>query len=141
MVTQQTCEERIADHLKGRLESFKAVNKATQCEDVAELTDEELQEVTNLYEPKRDEYTAQELNEQAEEMRRELPLAVSTQRIVRVDLSTGGPADWFECLIDEDGTIGRISYHFQDWFDGAVRILEANEFDAAAEFLGYFTQS
>lgn len=52
----------------------------------------------------------------------EYPLGVSVKRVLRVDLSTGGPGDWLEIEQDsDDGEVLDVSYHFNDWFDHAER--------------------
>ena len=67
-------------------------------------------------------------------------LSVDTKIVKDVLLSTGGPADFFRFYIDpEDQTITRISYHFQDWADGAVRTLDAHEFDMVANLFDWLT--
>lgn len=49
-------------------------------------------------------------------------LAVSTSIRMRVELSTGGPADYLTCELDpEDRTVSDVVYHFADWFDHAAR--------------------
>jgi hypothetical protein len=73
----------------------------------------------------------EERREQALEELSEYPLAVSMERVVRVDLSTGGPADWLELFYQADESRPhRIVYHFADWFDHAERTLDGDEFDA-----------
>ena len=48
------------------------------------------------------------------------PLSVETRKITKVLMSWGGPSDFLK--IEHDGAdIYSIEYHFQDWFDGAVR--------------------
>lgn len=48
------------------------------------------------------------------------PLAVSTHKITKIELSWGGPSDFLE--VQHEGTeILSVKYYFQDWFDGAVR--------------------
>lgn len=68
----------------------------------------------------------------------ELPLGISEYSVVRIDLSTGGPGDWFECHIDKDGSIQVIEYHFNDWFDHASLKLRDREFDIAEAFCQRF---
>jgi len=51
----------------------------------------------------------------ADDRLREIPLGLSAEPVIRVDLSCGGPQDyilWFPYS-------GRMTYHFLDWFDGA----------------------
>jgi hypothetical protein len=48
------------------------------------------------------------------------PLSVDTYKMTRIQLSWGGPADFLD--VKHDGNIIiSVTYHFQDWFDGAVR--------------------
>lgn len=47
-------------------------------------------------------------------------LDISTKKVVRIDLSTGGPADWIEVWYEGD-EISEMVYHFADWFDHAER--------------------
>lgn len=51
------------------------------------------------------------------------PLAVSTRQETKIELSWGGPSD-FLSVIHEGAEIYSVTYHFQDWFDGAVRSVE-----------------
>lgn len=52
----------------------------------------------------------------------ETVLAVSTTVTMRVELSTGGPADYLTCDLDtSDRSIGGVTYHFANWFDHAER--------------------
>lgn len=128
---QRTCEERIGENLESRVKHFAALVKASEAESVDDLTDDELSDATNEYTPDRSEYEgergAENLREAAQTAIYELPLAVTTYKMVRVELSTGGPADWLEAQIDDDGDILRIEYVFQDWFDGARRTLDGSE--------------
>ena len=72
----------------------------------------------------------------AQEELGELPLAVSTYRLVRIDLSTGGPGDWLEVLYDNENDIQRITYHFAPWFDHAE--LDVTENPTAQRFAEFF---
>jgi hypothetical protein len=88
---EATCEERIESHLEA-LE--------------ADITD-----VLNAY------YNGEE---DGFEAWNNYPLAVATHQITRIELSWGGPSDFL--TVEHEGTeIIRVSYYFQDWFDGAVR--------------------
>lgn len=47
-------------------------------------------------------------------------LGYSTYKIVKIELSTGGPADWIEVKLgDYKEEIISVTYHFADWFDHA----------------------
>ena len=50
----------------------------------------------------------------------EFPLAVTTRKETRIELSWGGPSD-FLSVIHDGVDILTITYHFLDWFDGAAR--------------------
>lgn len=135
MTTRQpTCEERIAEHLAGRLETIGAlirVSRVNDADDVAALSDADKREIADIT----DSTAPDELCEAAQDAIYQLPLSVETFKLVRVLLSTGGPADWLEARIDTEGEIDRIEYVFQDWLDSASRVLDGDEFDQAARFI------
>ena len=54
----------------------------------------------------------------------EFPYEVQTLTVTKVVMSGGGPADWLEITRDGGNGIVRVAYHFQDWFDGAVKIAD-----------------
>jgi len=63
----------------------------------------------------------------------EFPLHVEVKRVLRIDLSTGGPADYVTVEIDEDGRLTSDPvYHFADWWDHA-EIKAGPEFERLAE--------
>lgn len=125
---QETCEERIASHLAGRLDDFAAYVAVGQ--DGGTKAQRAAIDVVGK---------GEEARENALESWSEYPLGVQVKKLLRVDLSTGGPADWFEVTLDDDGQPDHIAYIFQDWFDGARRSLSGDEFDAAWAFLSYFS--
>jgi len=51
------------------------------------------------------------------------PLAISSRIVTKIELSWGGPSDFLKVEHDENH-IYSVMYHFQDWFDGAVRDVE-----------------
>lgn len=130
--TQKTCEERIAAHLAGRLQDFRAF--ATLTDYSAGANEPEMVDAAERLDIETDGQTADDLSEAAMERIYEYPLSIQTLRVHRIDLSTGGPGDWFEVFVD-DGEITRIVYHFNDWFDHAERTLDGPEFDAAERFV------
>ena len=71
----------------------------------------------------------QELEEARTEERYNYALAAEVRYVVRVDLSTGGPADWLEFHYSDqsDAEPDRVVYHFADWFDHASRVLDDDE--------------
>jgi len=93
----RTCEERIDEMLKERIEDFRHA----------------LQEDWEYFGEQYEDFI-EWINSYA--------LAYSDDphyRAKRLELSWGGPQDYF--LFFEDGT---IEYHFLDWFDGAKRELD-----------------
>lgn len=91
---EATCEERI-----------DAYFRATQ-EDISEL-------LKNYYEGE----------VEAVEAFLDYPLEISSRKVTKILLSWGGPSDFFKVEHD-GGDILAITYHFQDWFDGASRDVE-----------------
>lgn len=49
----------------------------------------------------------------------DFPLGMSKYTVIKIELSWGGPADFIEAFVDEDGSVFKAIYHYQDWFDGA----------------------
>lgn len=92
--TQATCEERIDEYLARFEESAGEL-----VEDYNSGEDDRFENWNNA------------------------PLSVETRKITKVLMMWGGPSDFLE--IEHEGTdIYKIEYHFQDWFDGAVRQVE-----------------
>lgn len=142
MPKQPTCAERIGEHMEGRLTDFRAI---------AELQDHDRDD--DMFLPTRalemlGEYDAAASESHAEaaaEILSSYPLGVTRYTTFRVDLSTGGPADWLEVVCRHDGSliaqlddgpheVTRIVYHFSDWGDHAERQLDGADFDAAERF-------
>ena len=78
--------------------------------------------------------TLTEAMEEEEHDPNELVLCVDKETVYKVHLSTGGPADFLSVYVDDNKDITRIDYHFQDWFDGAVRTLHGDDFDTAEAY-------
>lgn len=56
----------------------------------------------------------------------EYALGVSTKKVIRIDLSTGGPGSFIEAEVDDNNDVVEVFYYFQDWFDGAKRKVSTN---------------
>jgi len=113
MTKQASCEERIADQAEGRLEDMRRfLHKYQRANEVGEYD------------------AAERLLERQQEM----PLSVEKLAVYRIELSTGGPADWFDVYMN-GGEIQYIEYHFSDWFDHAERNLTGAEFDTVRDWL------
>lgn len=48
-----------------------------------------------------------------------LEISSFTFKVIKILLSTGGPADWLELEVDDEGSPRRLTYHYSDWFDHA----------------------
>lgn len=139
-----TCEDRIEEHRVSRLAHIRqllavAGPKSWDEDEDGNWEDREayaaavaLHEDGEIDSPLTN--SPDDLSEEATERMWELPLGVSESRVYRIDLSTGGPGDWYEVHADDDKTVTRIVYHFNDWFDHAERTLDGDEFDAIEEF-------
>jgi hypothetical protein len=53
--------------------------------------------------------------ETARERLEEMPLSVEVVRTVRILLGTGGPADWIDAELDDEGDVRRVRYTYEDW--------------------------
>ena len=109
MATQRqlTCEERIDEKLTSRIDEFREA-----LEENGENEDFDLIDWLN------DNALAYEKDPK--------------YRAKRLELSWGGPADGF--IFFEDGD---IVYYFQDWFDGAERELDGEDYNIMREFYDY----
>lgn len=53
------------------------------------------------------------------------PLDVAVKITLRIDLSTGGPADYITADLDpQSRQVSGVQYHFADWYDHAERSVE-----------------
>jgi hypothetical protein len=151
MPTQPTCAERIGDQLAGRIAHLNAldaladVNTSDALVDLLARDDEAGDRFDEILAPDGPavsdfaEADIDDLRERAIESLYELPLAVTSKVVYRIDLSTGGPADWLEVLVSpaSDGELAgieRITYHFADWCDHAELQLDGDDFEAARRF-------
>lgn len=66
----------------------------------------------------------------------EFPLGHSIETVVRIELSTGGPADFIKVFLDEWNNIMSMTYHYFDWFDGAE--IPVKEDDSIWEFAEHY---
>jgi hypothetical protein len=145
-----TCAERIEAHKNGRLRNFGALNDLASVYDQARL-DEVLEDSRTRAildeigaDPEND--SMEDIAEKARERISEYPLGVSSNRVFRIDLSTGGPADWLEVSTSGDTPcyesantgehyeITDITYHFADWFDHAETELSDDDLATAEDF-------
>jgi len=67
-------------------------------------------------------------------------LAITKKEIWTIELSWGGPQEYFEVWVDRMPSgnapkIESITYHFLDWFDGAERKLQGEEFETVKNWI------
>lgn len=109
-VKTDSCESRIQSSMDNCEEylsfMFKVVDSETLDED-----DEDDKKVMQLIED-------EGLNE---DTIYEYALGISIQKVMRIELSTGGPASFIEAYLDDENNVDEVFYHYQDWFDGAKR--------------------
>jgi len=48
----------------------------------------------------------------------EYAMCIDIYKVVRIELSWGGPQDFLECKVVDD-EVEEVTYHFADWFDHA----------------------
>lgn len=102
-MADKTCEERIEEQLSHREEYVQNIYDAMQ-----EGVDTE---------DGQDPYDAWY----------QLPLAISTSIVVKIELSWGGPQDYILAYFENDDYgMHKATYHFLDWFDGAERNIDQN---------------
>lgn len=132
---QRTCAERIGEHWKGRAEDLRALLPVAQGNIPAPDAEDDRQALVNLGIDADDLDNEDAALESAQERLWEMPLSIEMVRVVRVLLSTGGPEDAIEYTLDSDGDVIRAEYVFKDWFDGARKPLDGDDFSTA---LGFF---
>ena len=109
-----TCEEKIEAELEKVLQTFrKAMESADENDGKVVINEDE--EYEDIYEWIDTYVLAYEDDPH--------------YRAKRLQLSTGGPEDFF--LFFEDGD---IEYHFLDWFDGASRKLSGEDYELMKRF-------
>lgn len=95
---EKTCEERITAELARLEESCEQVMKHFRGEEG-------------------------ENGQDGFEIWNEYPLCVNTRKVTKIELSWGGPSDFLK-VEHEGAEVYSVEYHFQDWFDGAMRYVE-----------------
>lgn len=102
---EQSCAARIDAHREGRESDLRTLFAITDGPEGSGEYDGDTLDV-----------------EGAQERLYEYPLAVSTFVTLRIDLSTGGPADYLTAKLGRERygwAVESVSYHFADWYDHA----------------------
>lgn len=143
-------EKRCADLVKGQYESRNEsikqmlVHYTGQFSDeVDEQADQFIEEFTKTYneDPSEEEVAKFKENyykntEYNEESLMEFPLGHSIEKVIKIELSTGGPADFIKVFLDDTDYITNMTYHYFDWFDGAE--IPVKEDDSMWEFAEHY---
>jgi len=106
---EKSCAERLPGELASRLEDIRAILAREDYDEPAD-DDDEL--------PPLNEYG----------------LGSEVRYSIRVELSTGGPADYVTAEVS-GGEVLSARYHFADWFDHAEKRLEGAELDTVRDWL------
>ena len=142
---QPTCEERIDDYYK---RTFEEIHRLTGREEITRADLEELgADIDEYLNPDHDPDDPDEPEVDQEEARRVLRetweqdiLSIDREKKIRVCFSWGGPADYIDIYITDDGDppeITRAVYLFQDWFDGAEREIRGDDLEAVISLFSY----
>ncbi len=102
---KQTCEQVIDSHMKDRNVYLEELNDIIgDVDSTPEQTEEALNELS------------------------EFPAHIESFKVIKITLSGGGPADWIEVKVDEDGDVMGMTYHYADWFDHADRKIYSDSY-------------
>jgi hypothetical protein len=66
--------------------------------------------------------------EEAVEELNNLALEISSFKVIKILFSTGGPSDWLEAKLDDEGDLIGLTYHYADWFDHASSNVPENSY-------------
>jgi len=118
------CKERIGGHLKSRIEDLEKLWEAEK-----QGNEERVEDLGTF-------------NEYGLCFDYVAPGTFSrqTRGYFRYQLSWGGPSDEFRYFCDENFNITRIEYWFQDWFDGAKKVLGGARYNLMAEIFDCFKE-
>ena len=105
---QPTCAERLPNELAGRIHDLDAMLSR----DDPDEGDDELPPIN------------------------EYGLGSEVRYSIRVELSTGGPADYVTAIV-AGGEVIDATYHFADWFDHAEKRLDGEDLAVVERWLGY----
>lgn len=93
--TKQTCADLVNEKMWSRSAYLEEINDVLGDSDAdAETVEEALEELNNF------------------------ALEITSYKVIKILLSTGGPADWLELKVNQGEIVG-LTYHYQDWFDHA----------------------
>ena len=136
MSTEKKCKDLIKENYESRnelMEKLIMLNNGRFDEQVEDEVDRFVEEYTKTYGEEPSDEAVDKFREELikneeynEESLYELPLGMSKYTVFKIELSTGGPADFIKAYVDDEGIIDRVTYHYQDWFDGAEMEVDEN---------------
>lgn len=136
MAKEKTCKDLIKENYDSRNELMAKLimlNNGQFEDQVQDEVDRFIEEYTKTYNEEPSEESVDNFREEFikneeynEESLYEFPLGMSKQTVFRIELSTGGPGDFIMVYVNDEGFIVRVTYHYQDWFDGAEMEVEEN---------------
>lgn len=143
MSKQKNCKDLIKENYDSRNELMAKLimlNNGQYDDQVQDEVDRFVEEYTKAYDEEPSEEAVDKFREELikneeynEESLYEFPLGMSKHTVFKIELSTGGPADFIKAYVDDEGIIDRVTYHYQDWFDGAE--MEVDENSSMWEFV------
>lgn len=143
MTKQKKCKDLIQENYDSRnelMEKLIMLNNGQFDQQIQDETDRFIEEFEKTYGSEPSEEAVDKFREQLiinedynEESLYELPIGLSKQTVFKIELSWGGPADFIRAYVDDEGNLVRVTYHYQDWFDGAE--MEVNDNSHMWEFV------
>jgi hypothetical protein len=149
MEDKKTCQDLIYEQFKSRNQLIKEMTMMVDGrfdEQVQEAVEEFIEKVTTSSGAEPDEEEIEKFIEEqhkncehTETSLDEFPIGVSYSKIIKVQFSWGGPADFMEIYVSgypEQESIEKVMYHYQDWFDGASMLVpeDSEMFEYASWF-------
>ena len=123
---EQTCKDRVADHLKGRIADLTKLWKNYQS-GIDEYENDP--DIGNFHEYGLSfDYVARNT------------FTDQTTPYFRYQLSYGGPSDEFRFFVGPDLELNSIEYWFLDWYDGASVELKGSKFNLLSEIFDFFKE-
>jgi len=117
----QTCEERVDEHRKNRIE--------------------DLRKLWDLYQKDPEAYDDElgNFNEYALAFDYVEPDTFENQKegYYRYQISCGGPSEEFRFFVNVDKSVHRIEFWFLDWFDGSNQVLSGKDLELMTEIYNF----
>jgi hypothetical protein len=136
------CNDLIDDKLNARFEDYQNILNLNDLSDPENIPESEIETLKQFikdqgYDPN-DYDNEDDLQELKDRLLSEYGLAAIEYKLIRIELSYGGPQDYIELRIDkEDNTLLSGTYHYLDWYDGAIRSLNQNQLDVIESLYSY----